>query len=372
MTRQISQAPLSRSRRPTTLLAAPVLTLALALAGGTLPPARAQEGIKLQPPASPAVSERIKDVPAIEAAGVTGLKPGTILFTDHRDDPTKPESGLVPYLDWGKLRPGERAALAPHPTYAEPDYVQTLNGVAKRRHETLKVYVAQGRFVVAKAPESIDLSAYATLGFVAKMDPVIKHKALNAADATPNKDPAAAFAKRPDRPWCEVGTTCIESRYDLEGKLPLGVKLANRLEDGASKKIAEFVSFQSELRTLPPAEIAALGNLTKLDTPVTGGLEQTIFWVNQILRFGKFLAVFQPMPGDPGKTVVTTYMALAIKGDVLDRKQEYARVPVLKNLLPAQVLMGNSSFNTGTSISAGLPTYARNRMIAFADALAKN
>jgi hypothetical protein len=65
-------------------------------------------------------------------------------------------------------------------------------------------------------------------------------------------------------------------------------------------------------------------------------------------------------------------MARAIKADVLDRKQEYARVPVLKNLLPAQVLMGNSSFNTGTSISAGLPTYARNRMIAFADALAKN
>jgi hypothetical protein len=29
-------------------------------------------------------------------------------------------------------------------------------------------------------------------------------------------------------------------------------------------------------------------------------------------------------------------------------------VPVLRNLLPAQVLMGNSSFNTGTSIrSAG-------------------
>jgi hypothetical protein len=81
--------------------------------------------------------------------------------------------------------------------------------------------------------------------------------------------------------------------------------------------------------------------------------------------------VFQPMPNDPGKTVVTTYMALAIKGDVLDRKAEYARVPVLKNLLPAQVLMGNSSFNTGTSISAGLPVYARNRITAFADALAK-
>lgn len=330
-------------------------------------PALAQEGVRPQ-----AAPDRIRDVPAIEPGSVTGLKPGTILFTDHRDDPAKPENGLVPYLDWGRTRPAERAALAPYPTYAEPDYTVTLNGVSKPRHETLKVYVAQGRFVVARPPESIDPSAYANLGFIAKMDPVIKHRTMNPAEVTPTKDPAAAFARRPDRAWCEGAAACIESRYDLEGKLPLGVKLANRLEDGAAKKIAEFVSFQSEVRTLAPAEAAALAGLTKLDTPVTGGLEQTIFWVNQILRFGKFLAVFQPMPNDLGRTVVTTYMALAIKADVLDRKQEYARVPVLRNLLPAQVLMGNSSFNTGTSISAGLPTYARNRMVAFADALAKN
>lgn len=331
-------------------------------------PALAQEGMKLQPAAS---LDRIKDVAAIEATPVAGLKPGTILFTDHRDKPSDPENGLVPYLDWGRLRPGERAVLAPHPTYAEPDYTVTVNGVSKPRHETLKVYVAQGRFVVAKPPSAIDLSAYSTLAFVARMDPVIKHKALSPAEVTPTKDPAAAFARRPDRPWCDAGTVCIESRYDLEGKLPLGVKLANKLEDGAAKKVAEFVSFQSELRTLAPTESAGLGGLTRIETPVTGGLEQTIFWVNQILRFGKFLAVFQPVPGDPDKTVVTTYMALAIKADVLDRKQEYARVPVLKNLLPAQVLMGNSSFNTGTSISAGLPTYARNRIAAFADALSK-
>ena len=104
---------------------------------------------------------------------------------------------------------------------------------------------------------------------------------------------------------------------------------------------------------------------------MAGALEQNIFWVNQILRFGKFLAVFQPMPTDPQKTIVTAYVALAIKGDVLDRKAEYARVPVLKNLLPAQVLMGNSTFNTGNSISAGLPVYARNRIAAFADAVTK-
>ena len=168
-----------------------------------------------------------------------------------------------------------------------------------------------------------------------------------------------------------VRGSLMRPRYDLEGKLPLGVKLANKLELGTSKKVAEFVSFQSELRVLPPAEAAGLAALTKIDTPVAGGLEQTIFWVNQILRFGKFLAVLQPVAGDPAKTAVTAYMTLGIKADVLDRKKEYERVPVLRNLLPAQVLMGNSSFNTGTSISAGLPTYARNRIAAFADALAK-
>ena len=347
---------------------AATLSLGLVVSGSLAVPATAQ-----QAPSTPAaISERVKDVPAIGAAGLAALKPGTILFTDHRDVPANPESGLISYLDWGRARAAERAALAPYPAYAEPDYTVTVNGVSKPRHETLKVYVAQGRFVLPKPPEAVDLSSYATLAFVAKMDPVIRHKALDPAAVTPTKDPAAAFANRPDRPWCAPGTVCIESRYDLEGKLPLGVKLANKLEDGAAKKVAEFVSFQSELRILPAPEAAGLSALTGIETPVTGGLEQTIFWVNQILRFGKFLAVVQPMPGEPGKSVVTTYMALAIKADVLDRKQEYARVPVLKNLLPAQVLMGNSSFNTGTSISAGLPVYARNRLAAFAEALAKN
>jgi hypothetical protein len=324
-----------------------------------------------QTPAANTGAGRVRDVPSVAAVDPASVKPGEILFTDHRDNPSAPENGLIPYLDWLKTRPAEAQALSPYPGYKEPDYTVTLNGVTKPRHETLKVYVAEGRFVVAKPAGAIDLASFANLGFVQAMDPAIKHKTLEPSDVTPTKDPAAAFARRPDRPWCEGVAACIESRYDLEGKLPLGVRLANKLEEGSAKKIAEFVSFQSELRRLDASEAAPLTALTKIDTPPVGGIEQTIFWVNQILRFGKFLAVFQPMPGDPNKTVVTAYVALAIKGDVLDRKAEYARVPVLKNLLPAQVLMGDSSFNTGTSISAGLPVYARNRIAAFADTVAK-
>jgi hypothetical protein len=46
-------------------------------------------------------------------------------------------------------------------------------------------------------------------------------------------------------------------------------------------------------------------------------------------------------------------------------------VPILRNLVPAQVLVGNSSFNSGTSLSAGLPAYARNEIKAVAGMLAQ-
>ena len=46
-------------------------------------------------------------------------------------------------------------------------------------------------------------------------------------------------------------------------------------------------------------------------------------------------------------------------------------MPILRNLVPAQVLVGNSSFNSGNSISAGLPAYARNQIKAVAGILEK-
>ena len=89
-----------------------------------------------------------------------------------------------------------------------------------------------------------------------------------------------------------------------------------------------------------------------LDTPMSGALEQNIFYVNQIMKFGKFLAVFQAHPTDPNKTVVTAFMTLGIDAGVFDKKKDYEKVPVLRNLVPAEVLMGKSSFNAGKSISA--------------------
>ncbi len=63
-------------------------------------------------------------------------------------------------------------------------------------------------------------------------------------------------------------------------------------------------------------------------------LEQNIFHVDQVMKFGKFFAVFQADPTDADKTVVTAFMALAIDTAVIDKKKEFEKVPVLRNLVP--------------------------------------
>jgi len=85
-----------------------------------------------------------------------------------------------------------------------------------------------------------------------------------------------------------------------------------------------------------------------------------------VLQFARSIIVFQQHPAAAGKTVVTAFMAIAIEARLLNSKKEYAKVPVLRNLVPVQVLMGRSSFNTGASVSAGLPNYARSRIRAIA------
>jgi hypothetical protein len=119
---------------------------------------------------------------------------------------------------------------------------------------------------------------------------------------------------------------------------------------------------------LTPAEVADRGltKLTRLDTPAVGAIEQSIFYVNQVMQFGKLIAVFQQHPTDPSKTVTTVFMSLAVESNLLVKRREYAQVPILRNLVPAQVLSGKSTFNSGSSLSAGLPVYARNQVKAIA------
>jgi len=318
----------------------------------------------------------IADVSDARKTDIAQIKSGTIVFTDHTGaNAVDSETALVHFDDWADKHPTDKKFLALFPGYTEPTVPKTVNGTTSQVFEKLYMYIAEARFVVDKAPGAIDLSRYVTLPFLQKIDPAITHQTLAPSDIGPFNDEAGTGNENPDRKWCTGRATsiCIQSSYKLEGKIPMGILLVNKLREG-SKKVADHIDFQSELSALGPADLdqTALAELTTLNTPVSGVLEQDLFYVNQIMKFGKFFGVFQADPNDDKKTVVTAFMTLAIKASVLDEKRGYETMPVLRNLVPAQVLMGQSSFNSGSSISAGLPVYARNEIKTIVGILARD
>lgn len=328
------------------------------------------------PTAMPAAAQefRIEDVAEITALNSASLKPYTIAFSDRLgNDLTDAKSGLIRFADWGKARPLQKEFLSLYPGYEEPTITYTAGGTTKTVKRRLHMYVAEARFELARAPTTIDLTRYANPTFLERMDPAIKHRLISADDVTPNKNTKLAN-RNPNRRWCEGGATviCITSRYQFEGKLPTAILLLNKLRE-SGKQIAGFIEFESELRIVPAAQIdqAAFAQLTGIGTPVTAALEQNIVHVNEVMQFGKFLAILQAKPSDPNHTVVTTFVALAVESDLFEKRKEFENVPVLRNMVPAQVLSGRSSFNTGNSISSGLPNYSRNRIKALATILSR-
>jgi len=326
---------------------------------------------KAQAPDPKAQEFQLQDVASLSDLAPGQLKPKTIAFADRPPAAALDAgTGFMRFEDWAKARPLEQQYLSLYPGYAEPNTDIIIDGVKKRYKEKLHMYVASARFALARPGASIDLARLITLPFVAQIDPAIKNQLITAAEMTPATEPKIIYNQNPQRRWCtdRPATICIRSHYKLEGRFPVAVALANKLRDSAKKPISDFLEFESELTLRTPMEVqqSGLTRLTGLDTPSTGAIEQSIFYVNQVMQFGKLLAVFQQYPNDPNRTTVTVFMALAIESNVLDKKKEFAMVPVLRNLVPASVLLGKSSFNTGSSLSAGLPLYARNSVKSIA------
>lgn len=325
-----------------------------------------------------AVPLAAQDFQIVETASATQLpvaelKPRSIAFADKPgDDLVDPAVGFISFETWAKARPIQQQFLSLYPGYAEPNVEVIVDGARRRYRERLHMYVAEARFVLSRPPASLKLAQLATLPFAERIDPAIKHQITTAADQAHLKESRVVHNQNPQRKWCEGReiVICLRSSYKLEGRLPVGIQLANKLREG-SRRISDTLEFDSELTVLSAAEVTDLGlaKLTQLDTPPVGALEQSIFSINQVMQFGKLLAVFQAHPSDPNKTVVSVFTALAIESNVLGKQKQFANVPVLRNLVPAQVLLGRSSFNSGKSLSAGLPVYARNQIRAIAAVL---
>ena len=232
------------------------------------------------------------------------------------------------------------------------------------------MYVAQARFVLARPPASLDLARFATLPFVEQIDPAIKHRLITPADLVRPKEPKTVHSirtrsgtgakERTTRSAC-VPPTSWKGGSPPASRSPTRSGKAPRRSPIRSNSTA---SWQRCRRRRSPRP--GLTQLTGLDTPSAGAIEQSIFYVNEVMQFGKLVAVFQQHPADANKTIATVFIALAIESNILGKRKEFGQVPILRNMVPAQVLAGKSSFNSGNSLSAGLPVYARNQVKAIA------
>jgi hypothetical protein len=185
----------------------------------------------------------IDDVDAARKADAANLKPGTIEFSDHTSaGAINSETALVRFHEWADEHPTEKKYLALFPSYTEPTVGKTVNGSTAQVVEKLYMYVAQARFLLDKTPGAIELSGYVTLPFLEKIDPAIKHRQISASDVGPFNDEAGTGNDNPDRKWCTDRATsiCIQSVYKLEGKIPIGIMLVNKLRD--TKKVTTSIS----------------------------------------------------------------------------------------------------------------------------------
>ena len=193
---------------------------------------------------------RIEDVPSARNLDLAQLKPGVIAFSDHDADASgDAATNLIAFDEWARIRPAQKKFLSLYPGYIEPTVTRPAGSShAGTMVEKLTMYVAQARFLLDRPPGSLDLSRYVTLAFLEKIDPAIKHRVLAPADINPFKDVQGTGNDNPERKWCtgRAGLICIQSSYRLEGRIPLGIMLVNKLRD-TPKKVSDQIEFQSEL-----------------------------------------------------------------------------------------------------------------------------
>jgi hypothetical protein len=196
---------------------------------------------------------QVQEKASLSAVPLAELKPKTIVFTDQ---PGANEV-FISYDEWAKAKPLQQQLLSLYPGYSEPNLDIIVDGTKRRYTEKLHMYVAQARFIVAKPQGSINLARLASQPFAEQLDPAIKQRVVTAADVMRTKEAKSVHNQNPQRRWCEGRPTviCLHSTYKLEGRLPVGIALANKIREGG-RQISDTLEFEGELTLLSPTEVA--------------------------------------------------------------------------------------------------------------------
>ena len=129
--------------------------------------------------------------------------------------------------------------LSLFPSFTEGMVHKIIDGSKKEVKDELQMYVTEARFMLSRPAASVDLKTFADAAVHPEHrsgDQARGHQAVRRLDArrtrraTEQQEPGPRLVRRH-----RASPTCIRSTYKLEGKLPIGVALANKLRDSERK-----------------------------------------------------------------------------------------------------------------------------------------
>jgi hypothetical protein len=320
--------------------------------------------------------------------------------------PTRMETGSIyymlewaPYKKWREKRPTEGKFLNLFSSYQEPEIEVLRNGITKETHvEEIRVISTKTRMIVDKPATSLDLSKLLDENVYANLMPDMKHQFIGNDQIMPviagqlnpqsfdfckpsrltEKSEGLVYFSRAqkeklqntikampeNRRWCDVSGTskCVRSCVAFEeGDTywnKVGIENARRERMGGERLLDYGLAMESELRFYKSeAEFGApVSELTGPNEPIYGIFEQSIFYWNQMVQYGKILAIVQAHPSDPGKSVISNYLVIGVK------ESSFKKIPFLMEFLTGKF------GNTEHGITAGIPKYTQefsNRTAAY-------
>ena len=300
---------------------------------------------------------------------------------------------ILSFQDWYDRLPYEAETLGLFPNYEEPTVSYIKNGERRQILEKLQMYVVRTKTVLKKPASQINLANMIALSNIEKLDTEIKHRKITPTELLPNvvgkKDitnfewcnKGADYILRPKKEidmshlaghsWCQdpSRSTCVESCFIFNDKWQKGVKVGAAIMDvranlnGTESDRKDLgVAMQSEMRYyLDEKEFGAispLSNLTHINTPVRGIIEQNIFYFNQVFQYGKIVSILQDKEDDPNQTVMTNFIVMGV------RERSWKKYPMLPDILQGQAIV-----NSDTGLTAGMPIFTQNMSKAIAKLL---
>lgn len=216
---------------------------------------------------------------------------------------------------WLSTRPAEANALALYPGFKEPERDKESNGTITRVKEEQTIFVSRSTFVVEKPMSAINLQNIATLDAIKKIDVSFEHQQISPNQLFKKRSDGKPHNQLDSRPWCaSAGTICLQSKWGMPvWMIPLfkGAMLALG-KDGKDT----FQETQSEVSVIAAPDLAKYSAL--IGSVPAGGIEQNIFYVNQIMRWGKNVVLLQP--GANNSTNVTVFSVIAVASEYWKKK----------------------------------------------------